>query len=152
MSNFVAVRASVADFLRDQIDLDGDLSPADRLAFATSDAVAPNEWRLSWSGELGGSADQTCSRILQIERRRNDGDEIALEAELGNLIAVLALDVPGRRLQVPLYDWPDAGTVAIGHATLRRINGKGFEPLPDLAARPDHLRYALSLTVEYPAR
>lgn len=151
MANHMQVRASVNRWLGDRITLDPTLNPADRIAYQGVQGQQANEWHVSWDAERDGGSDQSFSRLFQILRARDDGDEIALERELADLMTMLGLDRPGRGATVTVYDYPDDEHTGIGTAIVRRQGGKGWAYLPDPANRPEHLRAALTLQVDYTA-
>ncbi len=146
------VRASVSKWLEAAIVLDQTVTPADRIAHQAIQGQQPNEWHISWDGEQDGMLDQGFSRLLQITRSRADGDENAFEIEAALLIEALGLNRPGAGVSIPVYDWPDNGTTAIpGSITIRRLANAGWVQLPDPGQRPNDIRAALTLQVDYSA-
>ncbi len=149
MANPYQARASVNAWLAANIVLASNCDPADRLVFQGIQGQQPTEWHVSWDAEQDGDADQHYSRLVQIVRARGDGDENAFEIETATLMTALGLDKPGRHATIPVYDYPDNPTTAIGHCIIRRQGGKGWVVLPDPAGRPEAIRAALTLQVDY---
>lgn len=145
------VRASVNRWLGGLITTDPNLTPTDRIVYQGLQGQQANEWHIAWDAERDGGSDQSFSRLFQIIRGRADGDEIALERELADLMTMLGLDRPGRGATVTVYDYPSATSTSIGTAIVRRQGGKGWAYLPDPANRPEHLRAVITLQVDYTA-
>jgi hypothetical protein len=148
MADAYQARASVNRWLGAVLPIDPRL-PGDWVAYQVSQDVRGNEWRAHWDAERDGPSDQAFSRLVQVDRRRTDGDEVALERELVAAVAAMGLDRPGRGRLVPLYDYPDRPAVLLGYAVVERLRDAGWQVLPDPVQRPGHLRAVITLSVSY---
>lgn len=148
MANAHQVRASINTWLGAVLPLDPEVAN-DRIAYQASQAQQGTEWRVFWDTERDGRIDQQWNRLVQIDRLRSDGDEMALELDWAAALAAMALDRPGSVTAVQIYDNPDAQTTMIGRSTVRRLAGQGWILLPDPAGRLGQLRSTLTLRVDY---
>ena len=149
MANSYQARATINAWLTANIVLATGHDPADRIAYQGIQGQQPTEWHISWDTEQEAETDQQFSRMFQLTRSRADGDENAFEAEAAALLVALGLNVPGRGATIPLYNYPEARTDAIGVCTVRRQSGRGWGYLPDPAGRTGVIRAAITLLVEY---
>lgn len=151
MSSAAQIRSSVNRWLGAVLPVNSTLDPADRIAYQGIQGQQGNEWHIAWDSERKSSTDQHFSRLFQIVRCRQDGDEVALETELAAALTAMDLTIPGLGEAVTVYDYPTRPTVAIGTAIVRRQNGVGWAYLPDPGVRPGHLRAVITLQVDYRA-
>lgn len=147
--NAYQVRASVAAWLEGALPLDVSLSPPDAVTHQAVDGYNDNEWRITWDKERGDSSDQGQSRLVQVDRHRADGDEIALEKELVQALNNMELAALGRSALVPVMRQYDNDMTVIGHARVKRFQNEGWTPLPDPSQRKGFIRASLTLQVEY---
>ena len=150
MAKAFATLASINAWLGLLLPLDQNLD-GDQVAFQASQDRRANEWRVHWGPETGSTISAMFERVVQIDRARADGDEMALEQELAAVLVAMELDQSAAVALVPVNDYPDAPGIPIDTARVMRLEDRGWERLPDLASRATHLRATLSLRIEYPA-
>lgn len=150
MANAFQIRASINAWLGTVLPLDGGAS-GDQVAYQATQAQRGTEWRVHWDAERDGHADQAFRRLVQIDRLRSDGDEIALEKNWVAALAAMGLTTPGATAKVTVYDYPAVSLTSIGTARVRRLDGKGWQMLPDPPGRVGQLRSTITLQIDYAA-
>lgn len=105
------------------------------VAYQLSESHSPDSWRVHWLKETKGDVDQGRSRLVQLDRFRNDGDEVSMEADCAAWLTAAGLD--GLNAQV-----------VVSGMRVGLQNGDGWEPLPPLDGDPQRLRYSLTLEIQ----
>jgi hypothetical protein len=88
VANAFQIRASISAWLGTVLPLDGG-SSGDQVAYQADQAQRATEWRVHWDTERNGRSDQAFSRMVQIDRLRGDGSEIALEKNWAAALAAM---------------------------------------------------------------
>jgi hypothetical protein len=148
MASAYQLRVSINAWLKSVLPID-EGKAGDQVAFQASEKQRGTEWRVYWDAERAGLSDQSFSRLLQIDRMRDGGNEIALERDWAQALTAMGIDKPGQGPQVPMYDYPDSPETVIGSARVRRIDDAGWQMLPDAAGRIGQLRSTLTLRITY---
>lgn len=148
MASSYQARVSLNLLLNSLLPLDVNVSD-DRVATQADQGINGTEWAISWSEELMGDLDQDRTRLCQIDRRRNDGDEIAHEEELANALKLMGLSGSNRSVVFPIHNHPTNPDQEVCKGRYSLFDGKGWRFLPDPQGRDKALWASLTLAVSY---